>query len=134
MYKKSNEAKRNDPLAEGQILANGERLLINRSDGTKICVRHNHPTLGSAKWRYDKCHILAKDGYADLNDPPSVELTLTKMERNGFTEDNIRHLVADIALMQYKIDLYNRNKLLDAIKITSDSFGKILDKQKKEVA
>ena len=134
MYKKSNEAKRNDPLAEGQILANGERLLINRSDGTKICVRHNHPTLGSAKWRYDKCHILAKDGYADLNDPPSVELTLTKMERNGFTEDNIRHLVADIALMQYKIDLYNRNKLLDAIKITSDSFRKTLDKQKKGVA
>ena len=134
MYKKSNEAKRNDPLAEGQILENGERLLINRSDGTKICVRHNHPTLGSAKWRYDKCHALAKDGYADLNDPPSVELTLTKMERDGFTEDNIRHLVADIALMQYKIDLYNRNKLLDAIKITSDSFGKIFDKQKKEVA
>ena len=56
------------------------------------------------------------------------------MERKGFTEDNIRHLVADIALMQYKIDLYNRNKLLDAIKITSDSFGKIFDKQKKEVA
>ena len=134
MYKKSNKAKRNDPLAEGQILENGERLLINRSDGTKICVRHNHPTLGSAKWRYDKCHILAKDGYADLNDPSSMELTLTKMERNGFTEDNIRHLVADIALMQYKIDIYNRNKLLDAIKITSDSFNKIFDKQKKEVA
>lgn len=134
MYKKSSEAKRTDPLAEGQILANGERLLINRSDGTKICVRHNHPTLGSAKWRYDKCHTLSKSGYADLNDPSSMELTLTKMERNGFTEDNIRHLVADIALMQYKIDLYNRNKLLDAIKITSDSFRKILDKQKKEVA
>ena len=134
MYKKSNEAKRTDPLAEGQILANGERLLINRNDGTKICIRHNHPTLGSAKWRYDKCHTLAKDGYADLNDPSSIELTLTKMERIGFTEDNIRHLVADIALMQYKIDLYNRNKLLDAIKITSKSFNKLLDKQKKGVA
>ena len=134
MYKKSKEAKRTDPLAEGQILANGERLLINRNDGTKICVRHNHPTLGSAKWRYDKCHTLAKDGYADLNDPPSVELTLTKMERIGFTEDNIRHLVADIALMQYKIDVYNRNKLIESIKMSSESFNKILDKTIKEVA
>ena len=134
MYKKSNEAKRTDPLAEGQIMPNGDRLLINRKDGTKICVRQNHPTLGSAKWRYDKCHVLAKDGYADLNDPSSIELTLTKMERNGFTEDNIRHLVANIALMQYKIDAYNRNKLVEAIKITSESFGKILDKTIKEVA
>ncbi len=134
MYKKSNEAKRTDPLAEGQIMPNGDRLLINRKDGTKICVRHNHPTLGSAKWRYDKCHVLAKDGYADLNDPSSIELTLTKMERNGFTEDNIRHLIANIALMQYKIDAYNRNKLIEAIKISSESFGKILDKTIKEVA
>ena len=134
MYKKSKEAKRTDPLAEGQILANGERLLINRNDVTKICVRHNHPRLGPAKWRYDKCHTLAKDGYADLNDPPSVELTLTKMERKGFTEDDIRHLVADIALMQYKIDVYNRNKLIESIKMSSESFNKILDKQKKEVA
>ena len=77
---------------------------------------------------------MAKDGYADLNDPPSVELTLTKMERIGFTEDNIRHLVADIALMQYKIDVYNRNKLIESIKMSSESFNKILDKTIKEVA
>ena len=63
-----------------------------------------------------------------------MELTLTKMERNGFTEDNIRHLVADIALMQYKIDIYNRNKLIETIKITSESFNKILDKTIEEVA
>jgi hypothetical protein len=56
------------------------------------------------------------------------------MERNGFTEDNIRHLIANIALMQYKIDAYNRNKLVEAIKISSESFGKILDKTIKEVA
>ena len=133
MYKKKNEAKRSDPLAEGQILANGERLIINRSDGTKICV-HNHPKLGTAKWRYDKSHVLAKDGYADLNDPQSVELTLTKMERDGFTADIVRHLLADIALMQFKVDVYNRNKLLDAVKETSKSFSKILDKTIKEVA
>ena len=44
MYKKSNEAKRTDPLAEGQILANGERLLINRN-GLDILI---HPNTGTS--------------------------------------------------------------------------------------
>ena len=134
MYKKSKEAKRTDPLSEGQIMPNGDRLLINRNDGTKICIRQNHPRLGSAKWRYEKCHVLAKDGYADLNDPPSVELTLTKMERKGFTEDDIRHLVADIALIQFKVDMYNRKKVAEGINEMSKAFSEILDKAIEEVA
>jgi len=87
-FKKATEVSREDNLLVGQWM-NDSRLAHVREDGVKVFI-HPHVGLGSVHKRFQNIHRLAEQGHADLDDPVSVQVTLSGMT----SESQVRHLEA----------------------------------------
>jgi len=128
-FKKATEVSREDNLLVGQWM-NDSRLAHVREDGVKVFI-HPHVGLGSVHKRFQSIHRLAEQGHADLDDPVSVQVTLSGMT----SESQVRHLEAIARIIDSHVSGVNQSKQVQALtdipieirKATNDILGSFQD-------
>ena len=108
-YKKADQVQRTDELVIGQWM-NDSRLAHIREDGVKVFI-HPHVGLGSVHKRFQNIHRLAEQGHADLDDPVSVQVTLSGMT----SDDQVRHLEAIARIIDSHVSGVKQAKQVQAL-------------------